>query len=154
MGTTRDSSDAASETASPTETQSGTDLARTGEIPVLVVGDFTLPSAAALDTSQAAEIQLPFAAVTAEALDRVGPKLVLSALVTAQFDCLDLAERLYAAGFRGRYRAVARSLPNPGLIRHEVAARCPGLDFDVLVLDAGADADPPQSQPRVPPPDA
>nr|WP_243730810.1 hypothetical protein [Rubellimicrobium sp. CFH 75288] len=62
------------------------------------------------------------------------PDLVLSPLVAPTFDALDVAQRLAALRFRGIYRAVAPSIPDLRLIREEVAAVAPGLDFDVLVL--------------------
>lgn len=63
------------------------------------------------------------------------PSLVLSCLVARDFDALDLARRLAEAGYRGRYLALVQSLPDPRLIRREVAAQCPGVNFDVIILD-------------------
>ncbi|HCQ63914.1 MAG TPA: hypothetical protein DIU07_01485 [Rhodobacteraceae bacterium] len=77
---------------------------------------------------------LPFAQVTAEALDRIRPDVVVSSLVGPGFDCLDLSERLAAAGFRGKYRAIAPTVPDPDLVRREITDRFPALDFDLVVL--------------------
>ena len=63
------------------------------------------------------------------------PDVVLSPLVAPGFDCFDLAAVLVGAGFRGRYRAAAVQIPDPGLVRREIAAAFPGLDFDILLLD-------------------
>ena len=47
---------------------------------------------------------------------------------------MDLAERLAAAGFRGKYRAVAPTVPDPDLVRREITDRFPALDFDLVIL--------------------
>jgi hypothetical protein len=75
-----------------------------------------------------------FRSVTAELLQIMAPTLVLSPLLARGFDCIDLAQVLHAIGYRGRYRAVADILPDPGMIRREIAVLCPGLDFDVIVV--------------------
>lgn len=63
------------------------------------------------------------------------PALILSLLVTPAFDALDLARLLSQTGYRGRYLALVDRLPNPTLIRREVAAQSPGINFDVVILD-------------------
>lgn len=75
-----------------------------------------------------------FRSVTAELFEIMAPTLVLSPLLARGFDCIDLAQVLYGIGFRGRYRAVADLLPDPGMIRREIAGICPGLDFDVVMM--------------------
>ncbi|MFN3662436.1 MAG: hypothetical protein ACK4TM_06775 [Yoonia sp.] len=65
---------------------------------------------------------------------RCNPGLVLSPLMADGFDAIDVAERLQAAGFAGRYRVLADALPDPDLIRREIRALAPALDFDLLVL--------------------
>ncbi len=62
------------------------------------------------------------------------PQTVLSPVLCASFDCLDLAMRLDELGFRGRYRAMSAELPDPWLIRGEIADICPELDFDIVDL--------------------
>lgn len=76
-----------------------------------------------------------YADVTAEAMARIAPDVVLSALFAADFDALDLARRLAEIGFAGRYRALTMALPNPSVIRSEVAGVAPGLDFDLFIID-------------------
>ena len=66
------------------------------------------------------------------------PILVLSPLVTAQFDAIDLAKRLALSGYRGRCLALVDRLPDPKLIRREVAAQSPGINFDVIILDGSS----------------
>lgn len=59
--------------------------------------------------------------------------MVLSPLMAAGFDALDVAIQLADFGFAGRYRAVVDDLPDPALVRREVRRAAPRLDFDVLV---------------------
>lgn len=66
------------------------------------------------------------------------PTLILSLLVTPGFDALDLARMLSQCGYRGRYLALVDRLPNPTLIRREVAAQSPGINFDVIILDGSS----------------
>lgn len=75
-----------------------------------------------------------FTSVTEELFDLIAPTLVLSPLLARGFDCSDLAQVLTSLGFKGRYRAVADALPDPEMIRREIASLCPGLDFDVIVV--------------------
>lgn len=67
-------------------------------------------------------------------LEELRPALVLAPLVGDGFDGLDIARRLSDAGYGGRFRAVVPSLPNPDLVRREIAAQCPGLDIDLVML--------------------
>lgn len=64
----------------------------------------------------------------------VRPDLVLSELVSDEFDAVDLAQRLAAAQFKGMYRVVANDLPDAGVIRRDIRAAAPQLDFDLIVL--------------------
>lgn len=66
------------------------------------------------------------------------PVLVLSPLVTPAFDAIDLAQILSENGYRGRYLALTDRLPNPALIRREVAAQAPAISFDVVILDGSS----------------
>ena len=100
----------------------------------LAVGDMAPPQPVTGDPAPADITCLPFAEVTREALDRIRPDVVFSSLVGPGFDCMDLAERLAAAGFRGKYRAVAPTVPDPELVRREITDRFPALDFDLVIL--------------------
>ncbi len=73
-----------------------------------------------------------FSDVDAASLARWQPDIVLSPLVAAGFDCVDLARILSEAQFTGRYRVAATDLPDPGVVRREIRASFPALDFDVL----------------------
>lgn len=78
-----------------------------------------------------------FADLDAALLAEAAPELVLSPLVDAAFDAVDVARRLGGLGFRGRYLALADRLPNPDAVRAEVRAAAPALDFDLLVVTEG-----------------
>jgi len=83
---------------------------------------------------------LGIAEITPETLAELNPDVVLSQLVDDGFDCHDVARALVSAGFTGQYRAVVGYVPDPDLVRREVARSCPGLDFDVVMLAAATPA--------------
>jgi hypothetical protein len=66
------------------------------------------------------------------------PALVLSPLLTPVFDAIDLARYLSQRGYRGRYLALVDRLPSANLIRREVEAQSPDLNFDVVILDGSS----------------
>ena len=76
-----------------------------------------------------------FDQLTAALLDDIAPDVILSALMGAEFDAVDLARCLAGLRFRGRYRALTTRLPNPETVRAEVQAVAPALDFDLFMLD-------------------
>jgi len=65
------------------------------------------------------------------------PDMVVSALIGEGFDAIDVARRLAQLGYRGPYRALSHPLPRPGLVRSEVRAAAPELDFDLVVVSHG-----------------
>ena len=79
-----------------------------------------------------------YAEVSRDLLARIAPDIVLSSVMTPLFDAIDLAERLHGAGYPGPYRALTPPLPDPALVRREVASCAPGLDFDLLLVDPAA----------------
>lgn len=74
--------------------------------------------------------------LSARLLDRLRPDIVISPLFGPGFDAIDVALALERLGFSGQFRAVTPDLPQPSLVRREIASLAPGLDFDILVLDA------------------
>ena len=76
-----------------------------------------------------------FSELCPELFETIAPDVVLSPMVTRSFDCLDLAQFLHSIDFYGRYRIVSQAMPNPRLILSEIAALCPGLDVDLIILD-------------------
>jgi hypothetical protein len=75
-----------------------------------------------------------FRELTSTLLRDVSPDFVLSPLMDSEFDALDIAAELSRLGYRGRYRAVVASVPNPKAILNEVRQAFPFLDFDILVV--------------------
>jgi hypothetical protein len=71
-----------------------------------------------------------YAEIGRELLHEAQPDVVIAPLMTQGFDVLDLACVLNDCGYRGALRAIAPKLPDPHLIRREVIAICPKLDFD------------------------
>lgn len=120
------------------ECAKGSTFADTSGLRVLAVGNMvgrdpnlqTVPGAHFVD----------FEGLTEDVIAGVEPDVVLSPLVTAQFDCVELGYRLVAAGFSGRYRVFADSLPRPDLVKREMKLSFPGLDFDLVVVGQHAQA--------------
>lgn len=73
--------------------------------------------------------------LTRDYLAQVCPDIVLSTLIADDFDALDLAARLAALEFRGRYRALTVALPAPDAIRDEILSHAGEVDFEFLVID-------------------
>lgn len=107
--------------------QSGAKGSGHAALNVLVVGP---PLAQPLPETVGRVTVTAFASVTDEYLRRCRPDYVISPLVTRDFDAIELACALDLAGFSGRYRATTGALPDRALIRQEISACCPGLDFD------------------------
>lgn len=73
-----------------------------------------------------------FTDLSFELLDRIKPRVVLSPLLAREFDCIDLAQLLFALGFDGKYRVLSAEIPNPHIVKAEIRSQCPGLDFEIL----------------------
>ncbi|MCU0907893.1 MAG: hypothetical protein MUF73_10690 [Rhodobacteraceae bacterium] len=71
-------------------------------------------------------------------IDHEAPQadIVLSPMVGDTFDCLDVAVHLHESGFRGRLHVMAPALPDPAILRREVASLCPGIRVDVVIRDS------------------
>ena len=111
------------------------ELSAAPESRVLALGDVTLWRSIGHGNRDRSEFHLAdIESLTAAKLAEINPDLVLSPVVTARFDCLDVAHLLSSLGFSGSYRAIARSLPDPEVVRREVLGACPGLDFDITAL--------------------
>lgn len=68
------------------------------------------------------------------ALDHYRPHSIYSQVLTRNFDCVELAERLQSLAFDGLYKAFGRNLPRPNLIEREVRQTCPNLKFKIVQL--------------------
>jgi hypothetical protein len=64
----------------------------------------------------------------------ISPTLVLSPLVQDSFDALEIAAHLSHLEFSGRYRAMVMSLPRSEMVRGEMKAAFPAMDFDLIEL--------------------
>ncbi len=65
------------------------------------------------------------------------PQIIISPLVTSQYDVMELAVRLDQLDFVGRFRALTAPLPNPEIILGEIKFECPALDFGLLIVPPG-----------------
>lgn len=106
-----------------------------GQVRILVIGDVTRWKTLGrlqdrLDDCEFVELS----DLHDQKIRQIAPDLVLSPLMTAAFDVIDVAERLRAVAFAGRYCAVANDLPDADLIRREVHSVAPELAFDVIIL--------------------
>lgn len=63
----------------------------------------------------------------------VSPTLVLSPLAGPGFDAVTIAQTLQAAGYRVVYYATTRPLPDPDMVKREVARVAPDVIFDLLL---------------------
>ncbi|WP_417253168.1 hypothetical protein [Celeribacter sp.] len=77
---------------------------------------------------------IEFSDLTPDVLNSIAPDSVVAPALCEQFDCLDLADLLHRARFKGRIRAIPKGLPRPEIIREEIASLYPSLDFDMLDL--------------------
>lgn len=75
-----------------------------------------------------------FGTLDAEYLARSGVDLIFTPLVSAGFDCVELACRLDRWGYRGRLRVLGPALPDPALISAEIRACCPAIDVEFMDL--------------------
>lgn len=84
-----------------------------------------------------------FAQMTDAFLEMMAADLVVAPLFGADFDVLDLVDRLVAAGFKGKLLALTPPLPRPDAVRAEVRVHAPGMDFELVIAGpAGGDAGP------------
>lgn len=100
---------------------------------VLLVGlaASELPAAAApLNTARLES--LPYILLHAALALAPWADCVVSPLVSAQFDAMDLAYELEAAGYRGHYFIIAPPLPRPDIIRRELSRIAPQVEIDLL----------------------
>ncbi|MEL6912871.1 MAG: hypothetical protein AAFP13_00065 [Pseudomonadota bacterium] len=104
--------------------------------PVLFIGPVDHDAALRAHSAPGAERRsIAFEQLTPEFLALLQPSVVISPLFDPDIDPSDVAERLAALGYRGRYCAVTKSVPKPEVIRREIRRIAPDLDFDVIMLD-------------------
>jgi hypothetical protein len=99
----------------------------------LLVGEYAnVQGAETLLPSKSAVFYLDFNDLSADVLRAVNPDVVISPVICATFDCLELAEFLEETEFLGRYRVVLENIPRPEIICREVRRTHPMLDFGVI----------------------
>lgn len=74
-----------------------------------------------------------YADVTHELIEALRPQVVVSCMLGRGFDCVDLAERLSAIGFRGTYRLIGSGMPEPELVVRELRSLFPTLRVDLAI---------------------
>jgi hypothetical protein len=101
----------------------------------LVIGNLARWNAQGRQTNPLEHVQFSdLGTLTQATLDELSPTVILSPLMGDNFDVLDVADRLTALGYSGRYRVISENLPNVQMIKSEVKAHAPDLDFDVLMM--------------------
>ena len=99
---------------------------------VLAVGDSgSLVSAGSVTPPSSAVTFASFDEVTPAFVRNIGPEMVVSALLSRSFDCIDLAQRLAEIGFTGRYLVLSDGIPDPKIIRREILSLYPDMDVEV-----------------------
>ncbi|MEJ1998729.1 MAG: hypothetical protein P8X76_11435 [Maritimibacter sp.] len=73
--------------------------------------------------------------LTSATLMQHQPDVILAPLFAPNFDCFDLADKLVAAGYQGRFHAAVESLPDPSMIKREFSAKYPELELEVIVME-------------------
>ncbi len=102
---------------------------------MLAIGDRGALPRGVIDAASGGQVVVAaFDDLDAALLARHRPAVVISRVLARGFDALDLALRLVALGFRGRFVALAEALPAPALVRAELAGACPSLDVAVVVV--------------------
>lgn len=110
------------------------------DLRTLIVGDMRRWATDGRDTEGDARFTYTsFSSLSPELMRNVQPEMVLSALVSNDFDAIDLARHLSDLGFQGSYRVIAQRVPDVAIIRAEVALVAPDLDFDVYELPGAVD---------------
>jgi hypothetical protein len=75
-----------------------------------------------------------FNELSSETVTTVEPDVIFSPLVTNAFDAFQVVRYLDSFGYCGRYRAVATHLPNLTMVREEIKAEAPAVDFDIVMM--------------------
>ena len=101
----------------------------------LIVGDIRRWASDGRNTVGAEEFcYTSFASLSRELMTEIAPDMVLSPLVSKDFDVIDLARHLADLGYEGSYRVLMQRVPDAAIIRAEVAFVAPHLDFDIFEL--------------------
>lgn len=77
---------------------------------------------------------IDLSALNSDVIKEEDPDIILSPLVSDDFDAVDVAGLLSDLAYNGPYRALTNDLPNTELIKSEVRHHAPQIDFDLVVL--------------------
>lgn len=101
----------------------------------LVIGEITRWSTEGRNVPYVQDLNyVDYDDLSEETINDIKPSVVLSPLVTDSFDAHQIARYLVSIGYTGRYRAIAPHLPNLSMIKLEISAVAPQLDFDIVVM--------------------
>lgn len=99
---------------------------------VLLAVGMTMAPRLPPEWAEAAVVHVGWADLSAARLAKVLPDAVLTPLWRDGFDAVELAERLACWGFGGWLLVATPRLPNPELVRRDIAAACPGIRVVLL----------------------
>jgi len=77
-------------------------------------------------------LSLDYSRLDTETLQKIAPEHVISWLFCERYDAYDVAQILSAAKFRGTYHAAAPNLPKQELVKPEIRACFPELNFRLV----------------------
>ncbi|MEN8895743.1 MAG: hypothetical protein ABF248_06605 [Yoonia sp.] len=101
----------------------------------LVIGDMTRWKSPGRDLPDMVGLQfIDIHALDQGMINTQNPDIILSPLVSDDFDAIEVASLLSKLSYNGAYRALTDEVPNPALIKAEVRRHAPNLDFDLVVL--------------------
>ena len=104
-------------------------------VSTLIIGDLRRWKSEGRDTASYGNFTfLSLAELTGHVLSDVTPKIILSPLIADDFDALDVAVTLASLGYSGCYRALTSLSEDAVVIRQEISAVAPLLDFDILSI--------------------
>ena len=105
----------------------------------LVIGDMTRWKAQGRNLPDMDGLRfIDLSALNSEVIKEENPDIILSPLVSDDFDAVDVAGLLSDLNYDGPYRALTDDLPDPELIKSEIRRHAPQIDFDLVVLPTRA----------------
>lgn len=75
-----------------------------------------------------------FDELTPRLLRDLSPSLLIAPLMGDGFDAVDVAHRLEAAAFEGRFRVLTPPIPQPGAVQAEIQEAAGRVDVDLMIL--------------------
>lgn len=102
---------------------------------LLAVSDcFSDPTIMAPWANMNGTVGVTFQDLTVEIVRGIDPDVVLTSLISPNFDCTDVAQTLMQSEFTGELRVVCEKLPRPELVSEELQKTFPGLDIDLWMI--------------------